>query len=178
MALPSRAAPPWPYHPTDALLGSCLSSELGTSSQCKEFSTKCSDFSGLMARSNIIISWKIKCCTITPKYRSNPPIKDLPPRSLWENYILHCISHLPSFSYTYVLPTDIHRTPVSKTRPLSPYQLTHDKVMQAWTSDIQAAARQEPTGGPVFILYSTQSSSCIYRYTVLIRDYYYIAIYT
>ena len=38
---------------------------------------------------------------------------------------------------------DINRTPVSKTRPLSPYQLTHDKVMQAWTSDIHAAARQE-----------------------------------
>ena len=73
---------------------------------------------------------------------------------------------------------DINRTPVSKTRPLSPYQLTHDKVMQAWTSDIHAAARQEPTGDSVFLLYSTQSSSYIYRYTVLIRDYYYIAIYT
>ena len=73
---------------------------------------------------------------------------------------------------------DINRTPVSKTRPLSPYQLTHDKMMLAWTSDIHAAAWQEPTGGPVFILYSTQSSSYIYRYTVLIRDYYYIAIYT
>ena len=56
---------------------------------------------------------------------------------------------------------DINRTPVSKTRPLSSYQLTHDKVMQAWASDIHAAARQEPTGGPVFILYSTQSSSYI-----------------
>ena len=73
---------------------------------------------------------------------------------------------------------DIDRTHVSKTRPLSSYQLTHDKVMQAWTSDIHAAARQEPTGGPVFILYSTQSSSYIYRYTILIRDYYYIAIHT
>ena len=74
---------------------------------------------------------------------------------------------------------DINRTSVSKkTRPLSSYQLTHDKVMPAWTSDIHAAARQEPTGGPVFILYSTQSSSYIYRYTVLLRDYYYIAIYT
>ena len=67
--------------------------------------------------------------------------------------------------------TYINRTPVSKTGPLSPYQLTHDKVMLAWTSDIHAAARQEPTGGPVFILYSTQSSSYIYRYTVLIRYY-------
>ena len=56
---------------------------------------------------------------------------------------------------------EINRTPVSKTRPLNPYQLTHDKVMQAWTSDIHAAARQELTGGPVFILYSTQSSSYI-----------------
>ena len=73
---------------------------------------------------------------------------------------------------------DINRTPISKTRWLSSYQLTHDEVMQAWTSDIHAAAQQEPTGGPVFILYSTQSSSYIYRYTVLIRDYYYIAIYT
>ena len=73
---------------------------------------------------------------------------------------------------------DINRTPVSKTRPLSPYQLTYDKVMQAWTSDIHAAARQEATGDSVFLLYSTQSSSYIYRYTVLIRDYYYIAIYT
>ena len=78
----------------------------------------------------------------------------------------------------WTVTIDINRTPVSKTRPLSSYQLTHDKVMQAWTSDIHAAARQEPTGGPVFILYSTQSSSYIYRYTVLIRDYYYIAIYT
>ena len=59
-------------------------------------------------------------------------------------------------------PIDINRTPVSKIRPLSSYQLTHDKVMPAWTSDIYAAARQEPTGGPVFILYSTQSSSYIY----------------
>ena len=58
------------------------------------------------------------------------------------------------------------------------YQLTHDKVMPAWISDIHAAARQEPTGGPVFILYSTQSSSYIYIYTVLIKYYYYIAIYT
>ena len=65
---------------------------------------------------------------------------------------------------------DINRTPVSKTRPLSSYQLAHDKVMPAWTSDTHAAARQEPTGGPVFILYSNQSSSYIYRYTVLIRD--------
>ena len=73
---------------------------------------------------------------------------------------------------------DINRKPVSKTRPLSSYQLTHDKVMPAWTSDIHTTERQEPTGGPVFILYSTQSSSYIYRYTVLIRDYYYIAIYT
>ena len=74
---------------------------------------------------------------------------------------------------------EINRTPVSKTRPLSSYQLTHDKVMPAWTSDIYAAARQEPTGGPVFILYSTQSSLYyIYRYRVIIRDYYYIAIYT
>ena len=71
---------------------------------------------------------------------------------------------------------NINRTPFSKTRRLSSYQLTHDKVMLAWTSDIHAAAQQEPTGGPVFILYSTQSSSYIYRYTVLIRDY--IAIYT
>ena len=54
---------------------------------------------------------------------------------------------------------DINITPVSKTRLLSSYQLTHDKVMPAWTSDIHAAARQEPTGGSVFILYSTQSSS-------------------
>ena len=60
------------------------------------------------------------------------------------------------------LTIDMNRTPVSKTRPLSSYQLTHDKVMQAWTSDIHAAAWQEPTGGPVFILYSTQSSSYIY----------------
>ena len=73
---------------------------------------------------------------------------------------------------------DINRTPICKTRQLSPYQLTHDKVMQAWISDIHAAAQQEPTGVPVFLLYSTQSSSYIYRYTVLIRDYYYIAIYT
>ena len=57
--------------------------------------------------------------------------------------------------------TYINRTPVSKTRSLSPYQLTHDKVMQAWTSDIHAVAQQEPTGGAVFILYRTQSSSCI-----------------
>ena len=56
---------------------------------------------------------------------------------------------------------DINRTPVSKTRPLSSFQLTHDKVMPTWTSDIHAAAQQEPTGGPVFILYSTQSSSHI-----------------
>ena len=76
-----------------------------------------------------------------------------------------------------VISIDINRTPVSKTRPLSSYQLTHDKVMQAWSSDIHAAAWQEPTGGPVFILYSTQSSSYIHRYTVLIRDYYYIATY-
>ena len=54
---------------------------------------------------------------------------------------------------------DINRTPVSKTRALSSYQLTHDIVMPAWTSDIHTTARQEPTGGPVFILYSTQSSS-------------------
>ena len=74
-----------------------------------------------------------------------------------------------------VIGTDINRTPVSKTRPLSPYQLTHDTVMQAWASDIHAAARQEPTGGPVFILYSTQSSLYIHRYTVLIRGYYYIS---
>ena len=52
---------------------------------------------------------------------------------------------------------DINRTPVSKTRPLSSYQLIHDKVMPAWTSDIHAAVRTN---------------------TVLIRDYYYIAIYT
>ena len=49
--------------------------------------------------------------------------------------------------------------PVSKTRPLSCYQLTHDTAMLAWASDIHAAARQEPTGCTVFILYSTQSSS-------------------
>ena len=73
---------------------------------------------------------------------------------------------------------DINRTPVSKTRPLSSYQLTHDKVMPAWTSDIHAAARQEPTGGPEFILYSTQSSLYIYRYTVLTRDEYYITLNT
>ena len=79
--------------------------------------------------------------------------------------------------HTYTHTIDINRTPLSKTRPLSSYQLTHDKVMPAWTSDIHTTARQEPTGGPVFILYSTQSSSYIYRYTVLIRDYYYIAIY-
>ena len=71
---------------------------------------------------------------------------------------------------------DINRTPFGRTRPLSSYQLTHDKVMQTWTSDMHAAARQKPTGGPVFILYSTQSSSYIYRYTVLVKDYYYIAI--
>ena len=59
-----------------------------------------------------------------------------------------------------VLAIDINRTPFGKTRQLSSYQLTHDKVLPAWTSDIHAAARQEPTGGPpVFILYSTQSSS-------------------
>ena len=62
----------------------------------------------------------------------------------------------------FVAAIDINRTPVSKTRPLSPYQLTHDKVMPAWTSDMHAAAWQEPTGGLVFILYSTQSSSYIY----------------
>ena len=73
------------------------------------------------------------------------------------------------FSQWSIPSIDINRTPVSKTRPLSSYQLTHDKVMPAWTSDIHAAARQEPTGGPVFILCSTQSSSYIYRYTVLIR---------
>ena len=50
------------------------------------------------------------------------------------------------------LAIDINRTPFSKTRWLSPYHLTHDKVTQAWTSDIHAAARQEPAGGPVFIL--------------------------
>ena len=82
----------------------------------------------------------------------------------------HCSSWVPAI--------DINRTPVSDTRLLSYYQLTHDKVMQAWTSDIHAAARQEPTGGPVIILYSIQSSSYIYRYTVLIRYYCCIAIYT
>ena len=35
--------------------------------------------------------------------------------------------------------TDINRTPVSKTRPLSSYQLTHDTAMHAWTSDIHTA---------------------------------------
>ena len=82
------------------------------------------------------------------------------------------------FDFLSVLCIYINITPISKTRPLSSYQSTHDKVMQAWTSDIHTAAWQEPTGGPVFILYSTQSSSYIYRYTVLIRDYDYIAIYT
>ena len=47
---------------------------------------------------------------------------------------------------------DINRTPVSQIRPLNPYQLTHDTVMQAWASGIHAAAQQEPTGGPVFLL--------------------------
>ena len=47
---------------------------------------------------------------------------------------------------------------VSKTRPLSHYQLTNDTEMQAWTSDIHAVAWQESTGGAGFILYSTQSS--------------------
>ena len=61
-----------------------------------------------------------------------------------------------------VLGTYMNRTPVSKTRPLSSYQLTHDTAMQAWTSDIHAAARQEPTVDAVFILYSTQSSSYVY----------------
>ena len=84
----------------------------------------------------------------------------------------------PPFLLKWVGIVDIYKTPISKTRPLSSYQLTLDKVMQPWTSDIPAAARQEPTGGPVFILYSTLSSSYIYRYTVLIRGYYYIAIYT
>ena len=55
-----------------------------------------------------------------------------------------------------VLTIDTNRTPVSKTRPLSPYKLTHEKVMMTWTSDIHAAARQEPTGGPVFILNTVQ----------------------
>ena len=82
------------------------------------------------------------------------------------------VKHSPWFNNTAdcIAPIDINRTPFSKTRPLSFYQLTHDKVMPAWTSDIHAAAQQEPTGGPVFILYSTQSSSYIYRYTVLISD--------
>ena len=61
--------------------------------------------------------------------------------------------------------TDINRTPVNKTRPLNPYQLTHDTVMQAPANDIHSVAWQ-PTGGAVFILYSTQSSSYIYRYTL------------
>ena len=75
----------------------------------------------------------------------------------------------------FVKLIDINRTPVSKTRPLSSYQLTRDKVMLAWTSDIHAAARQEPTGGPVFILYSTQSSSYIYRYKrLLLYSYIYL----
>ena len=91
--------------------------------------------------------------------------------------------HLTDFSVSVqnqqcIMPIDINRTPVSKTRPLSSYQLTHDKMMLAWTRNIHTTAWQEPTGGPLFILYSTQSSSYIYRYTVLIRDYYYIAIYT
>ena len=63
------------------------------------------------------------------------------------------------YIYIYIYIIYINRKPVNKTRPLSSYQLTHDKVMQTWTSDIHAAARQEP----VFMLYSTQSSSYIYR---------------
>ena len=68
----------------------------------------------------------------------------------------------PCDVYTFngcILPKDINRTPVRKTRLLSPYQSTHDTVMQAWASDIHTVAWQEPTGGAVFILYSTQSSS-------------------
>ena len=63
--------------------------------------------------------------------------------------------------YYTVLCTDINRTPVSKTRPLSPYRLTHDKAMPAWASDIHAVARQEPTGGPVFILSSLVYEECL-----------------
>ena len=37
-------------------------------------------------------------------------------------------------------------------------------AVQTRASDIHAAARQEPTGGTVFILYSTQSSSYIHMY--------------
>ena len=59
------------------------------------------------------------------------------------------------------LKTDINRTPVSKTRPLSPNQLTHDTAMQAQVSDIRVVARQEPTGGEVFIQYSIKSLSQI-----------------
>ena len=39
--------------------------------------------------------------------------------------------------------TDINRTPISKTRQLSSYQLTHDTAMLAWASDIHAAARHK-----------------------------------
>ena len=52
----------------------------------------------------------------------------------------------------HYIQIDINRTPVSKIRPLNPYQLTHNTVMQAWASDIHAASRQEPIGVPVFIL--------------------------
>ena len=39
------------------------------------------------------------------------------------------------------------------------YQLSHATAMQAQSSDIHPVVRQEPTGGAVFIPYSTQSSS-------------------
>ena len=61
---------------------------------------------------------------------------------------------LANYFYYYgirSIATGINRTLVSKTRPLNPYQLTHDTAMQVWTSDIHIVAWRELTGGARFI---------------------------